>query len=70
MKPLSMLGIVLMVAGAVIFALKGISFTTDKETVGVGPVEVTAEKKETIPPVYGLVALAAGAVLFVVGRKK
>jgi hypothetical protein len=67
-----MVGIVLIVLGAVALVLQGISYTTDETVLDVGPVQVTAEKEKTIPlpPVLGGVALVGGIVLVAAGRRK
>lgn len=70
MRPLGMLGVVLVIAGVVILALKGFSYTKDKDTMSVGPVSVSAEKKGFVPPAVGAVAVVAGLVLVAVGRKR
>jgi uncharacterized membrane protein len=70
MRPLGVIGVVLIVLGAVVLALRGISYTKDREEVQVGPVEIAAEDRGTIPPVAGVVAIAVGLVLVMVGRKR
>ena len=70
MRPLGVIGVVLIVLGAVVLALRGISYTKDREEVQVGPVEIAAEDRGTIPPVAGVVAIAVGLVLVVAGRKR
>ncbi|MGI9075986.1 MAG: DUF3185 domain-containing protein [Gemmatimonadaceae bacterium] len=65
------LGIVLIVLGAIGLAYQGITYTRSRETVKLGPIGVTAERKETIPipPVVGVLALVAGVVLVVKAKK-
>lgn len=53
MRPLGLVGILLIVCGLVILALRGISYTKEREAVAVGPLEVAAERKGFIPPVAG-----------------
>ncbi|HSK08403.1 MAG TPA: hypothetical protein VK911_02410, partial [Vicinamibacterales bacterium] len=50
----------------------GISYTRQEKVLDVGPIEATAETRETIPlpPILGIVAIGAGVVLLVVGRGK
>lgn len=47
----------------------GISFTHQKKDVDLGPVQVSHDKKETLPisPILSTVALIAGLGLVVVG---
>jgi hypothetical protein len=65
MRPLAIVGIVLIVLGAVALAYQGISYTTKEKVVDLGPLKVEAEKQKTIPlpPVLGGVAIVAGLVL-------
>lgn len=70
MKPLGILGVILVIAGIVVLALKGFSYTKDKDTLSVGPVSVSAEEKGFVPPAVGAVAVVAGLVLVALSRKR
>ena len=70
MRPLGVVGVVLIVAGAVILALRGISYTKERQEVEVGPLEVAAERKGFIPPAAGIVAIVVGLGLVVAGRRR
>ena len=72
MRASVIVGIVLIVAGALALAYQGFSYTRQREVVEVGPFSATAETRETIPipPVLGGLAIAAGVVLILVGRRK
>jgi hypothetical protein len=70
MKALGILGVLLIIAGAVVVALQGISYTKDKEEARLGPISIEAEEKGFITPLAGVAALAVGAVLVVVDRQK
>ena len=70
MRPLGWLGVLLIVAGAIIAAMGGIGYTKSRNQVEVGPIRVAAEEKGLIPPIAGLAAVAIGAVLVFVGRKR
>jgi len=65
MKTGTVLGIILIVLGALSFAYQGITYTTHKKVLDIGPIQATAEKHKTIPlpPILGGVALLAGLVL-------
>ena len=67
MRPLAMLGIVLIVLGAVALAYQGITYTTKEKVVDLGPLKVEAEKEKTIPlpPILGGVAIVVGLVLLI-----
>jgi len=72
MKPVTLVGIVLIVLGALALAYQGITYTTREKVVDLGPINasVAKRKKVTLPPILGAVALAAGVVLLVVGNKR
>jgi len=65
------MGVVLIVLGVVALAYGGISYTRREKVVDIGPIEATAEKRETIPlpPLLGGLALAGGVVLLIYGAK-
>lgn len=72
MKPIVMLGIVLIVAGALALAYQGITYTTREKVIALGPLKASVDKQRTIPlpPILGAVAIAAGAILVVVGNRR
>jgi hypothetical protein len=69
MKPIIWLGIVLVVAGGLIFAYQGINYTRDRSVLDVESVHVTTETHQRIPlpPVLGGLAVVGGVVLLGVG---
>jgi len=71
MRPLAMLGIVLIVLGAVALAYQGITYTTSEKVVDLGPLKVEAKKEKTIPlpPVLGGVAIVVGVVLLIASSR-
>jgi hypothetical protein len=71
MKPLTIVGIILIALGVIALAYQGITYTTKERVVEIGPLKVDAEKEKTIPlpPVLGGVAVAAGVVLMIVGAR-
>ena len=72
MKPIMILGIALIIVGAIAFGYHGITYTTHEKVLKVGPIEATKETEKTIPlsPVLGGVLLAAGIVIVVMEAKK
>jgi hypothetical protein len=72
MKPLSIVGILLVILGIAAFAYQGITYTTQEKVVDLGPLQVTAEKSRTIPlpPVMGAIALTGGIVLLVIAKRQ
>jgi len=71
-KPLMIIGIVLVVLGAAALIWPKLHYTQRETLVDVGPVNVTADTKKSIPlsPILGGVLLAGGAVSLVVGARK
>jgi hypothetical protein len=65
MKLGALVGIVLIVLGILGLAKGGFSFTRKDKVVDLGPIEATADKKESvaIPPVLGAVAIVGGVLL-------
>lgn len=63
--------VLLIVIGVIALAWGGISYTREREVLDVGPFEASAETRETIPlpPLLGIVAIGAGVVLLLVGRR-
>ena len=59
------IGIILIVAGVLILAYQGITYTTREKVLDIGPIEASKESTRTIPlpPVLGAAAIAGGAVL-------
>jgi hypothetical protein len=72
MKPITWIGIVLVVLGVLALAYQGINYTHQEKVLDIGPIHATAEKHERIPipPVFGGLALAGGIVLMVVGARQ
>ena len=71
-KPLTLVGIALIVLGIVAFAYQGITYTSREKIIDIGPIQATADTQKTIPlsPLLGGLVLAGGIVLVVVGAKK
>lgn len=69
MKPISIIGVVLIVFGVVTLAYQGITYTSRKKIIDIGPIQATQETRKTIPlsPIWGGVALAGGIVLVLIG---
>jgi hypothetical protein len=62
----------LIVLGVIALAYQGITYTTTKEIIDIGPISASQTTKKTIPlpPILGGLALAGGVVLLLVGKKK
>ena len=72
MKTMTLIGILLIVFGAFIFAYQGIPYTQRETIVDLGPVEATTETRKTlpVPRVLGGISLVGGIALVVGGIKK
>jgi hypothetical protein len=70
MRPLGWLGVALIVAGGIIVALGGVSYTKNRSDVEVGPFRMATVEKGFVPPMSGVITVALGAVLLVVGRRR
>jgi len=71
MKGTSLLGLALVVLGVIALVYQGISYTTHKKVVDIGPIEATKEEHKTIPlpPILGVIALAGGIFILARDRK-
>ncbi len=71
MKTLPLVGIILIILGIVSFAYQGITYTTHKKIVDIGPLQASTTEHKTIPlpPILGGLALVGGIVLLAAGRK-
>jgi hypothetical protein len=71
MKSATLAGLVLLILGVVALAYQGITYTTQKKILDVGPLQATEEVKHTLPlpPVLGCLALMGGVVLLATGAK-
>jgi hypothetical protein len=71
MKPITWMGIALVVLGVLSLAYQGINYNRQESVVDLGPLRVTAETHERIPlpPILGGLALAGGVVLLIAGAR-
>jgi uncharacterized membrane protein len=72
MKPAMMIGILLVVLGALALAYQGFNYTRQEKVIDVGPIHATAERQEhvSVPPILGGLALVGGILLVVAGARK
>lgn len=71
MKMAAGIGIMLIIVGLIALAYQGISYTTHKKVLDIGPIQATKTEHKTIPlpPILGGVAVVAGVILLASGRK-
>ena len=72
MKPIMVLGIVLILLGVVVLLLQFITLSTHVEGIHFGPFHTSGDAETTFPvsPFVGGLVLAGGIALFIIGRKK
>jgi len=68
MRPIGIVGVVLIVLGVLVLAARGISYTKDRDSTHVGPIKVSTEQKGYVPPIAGAIAIVAGIVLVASAR--
>ena len=71
MKSSPLVGILLIIIGVIALAYQGITYTTHKKVLDIGPIQATKEEHKTIPlpPIVGGLALMGGVVLLISGNK-
>jgi hypothetical protein len=72
MRPIAVVGIVLIVLGLAALVYQGITYTSRETVIDIGPVHATADRQKTLPlpPVLGITAVAGGVALLVAGMRK
>ena len=70
MRPLGWVGVLLIIAGVIVVAMRGIPYTKSRNEVEVGPLKVTSREQGLVPPYAGVIAIVVGGVLVMAGRKK
>jgi hypothetical protein len=72
MKPISLIGVLLIVLGGLALAYQGFTYTHQEKVLDIGPIHATREDHEhvSIPPVLGGLALVGGIALLVLGGRK
>jgi drug/metabolite transporter (DMT)-like permease len=65
------LGIALIIIGFIVLAYQGVTYTTHKKIVDIGPIQATTEEHHNIPlpPILGVLALLGGIVVMVSDRR-
>jgi hypothetical protein len=72
MKPIMLVGVVLIVAGIVGLGVANISFTEQKTVLDAGPIKITTAEQHTIPvpTIAGIAAIIVGLGLCFIGRAR
>jgi hypothetical protein len=71
-RPGAVVGVLLILAGVIMLAVGGFSFSSRERVAEVGPVEVTAERERTlaVPPALAGLAIVGGLVLIVASSRR
>jgi hypothetical protein len=71
-KRVTLVGIALIILGMLALAYQGITYTTREKVIDLGPFTASVDKERRVPlsPIVGVLALAGGVVLVVVGARK
>jgi uncharacterized membrane protein HdeD (DUF308 family) len=71
-KPVTLVGVALIILGVLALAYQGITYTTREKVIDLGPLKASVDKKKSIPlpPIVGALALAGGVVMVIVGSRK
>jgi hypothetical protein len=72
MKPMILVGVLLVVLGLTALAYQGFSYTSRDTVLDIGPIHATADRSRwvALPPVAGAAALAAGIGVLALGLHK
>ena len=71
MKPLALVGVVLIALGVAGLVVANVSFTERKTVLDAGPIKITQDQEKTIPipTIAGIAAVVVGLALVLVGRR-
>jgi hypothetical protein len=72
MKPIMLVGVILIVAGIAGLAVANIPFTEQKTVLDAGPIKITTAEQHTIPvpTIAGIAAIVVGFGLCFMGRAR
>lgn len=72
MRPIAILGLVLIVLGLGALVYQGVTYTSRETIVDIGPLQATAEQRKTLPlpPLVGIGLVAGGVALLIAGVRK
>ena len=72
MKPLALIGLLLIVVGLAGLVYQGVTYTSRETVIDIGPLHATTDRQKTLllPPVVGIAAVAGGVVLLIAGMRR
>jgi len=67
----SILGMALVILGIIALAYQGITYTTRKKVLDIGPIQATKEEHHRIPlpPILGVLSLIGGVAVLALDRR-
>lgn len=71
MRGLAWVGVLLLVIGIAVLAIRGFTYTTKEKVFEAGPIQATADKEHDVYlyPGIGIAAILIGGALVVFGRR-
>ena len=71
MKPIIIIAVILIILGVLSLGVQGISYISHDKVIDMGPIQVSADRKHTIPiaPIIGVIALIAGIGLILSSKR-
>jgi hypothetical protein len=73
MKPLGVVGVLLIVVGLVALVYQSMTYTSRETVIAIGSVRANADRQKTTlprPPVLGATAVAGGVLLLIAGVRE
>jgi hypothetical protein len=72
MKPLAVLGLILVIAGIVGLVVANVPFTEHRTVLDAGPIKITEDQQRIIPipTIASLAVMVAGLALVFAGRRR
>jgi hypothetical protein len=72
MRSLAWVGVLLIVVGIAVLAVRSFSYTTKEKVLDVGPIHATADQEHDVYlyPAAGIAAIVIGGALVVLGRRR
>jgi uncharacterized membrane protein len=71
MRGLGLAGVLLIVIGIVVLAVRSFNYTTQEKVIDLGPIHATADREHNVYlyPAAGIAAIVIGGALVIFGRK-
>ncbi len=73
MRPIMLIGLILVILGVLILGYQGVAYFTTQDTIArIGPVEINGPVDHPVPiaPILSGIALVGGVILLIIGASK